>query len=211
MAISTVPFLLPLMFQVGFHLDAFQSGLLVLAVFAGNLGMKPATSTVLRRFGFRATLIGNGLLAAASLFACGALFPDTPKAVIVAVLFAGGLFRSMQFTALNTLNFADVPPLLMTGANTLASMAGQMPMGMGVAFGAIGLRLAPLLHAGHGAVLTDSHIAFVFAGLAALGATVDCFGLNPDAGAEVSGHRRRNRVGADVPRSATESGAKDTG
>ncbi|HEY0794109.1 MAG TPA: MFS transporter [Chthoniobacterales bacterium] len=211
MAISTVPFLLPLMFQVGFHLDAFQSGLLVLAVFAGNLGMKPATSGVLRRFGFRTTLIGNGVLAAVSLFACGTLFPNTPRPVILVVLFAGGLFRSMQFTALNTLNFADVPPLLMTGANTLASMLGQMAMGMGVAFGAIALRLAPFLRGNHGGVLTDFHIAFGCAGLAALAATIDCFGLKPDAGAEVSGHAHRPSEGAAATRAAKESGREDTG
>ena len=81
-----------------FGMNAFSSGLLVLAVFAGNLLMKPATTPVLRRFGFRTVLIGNGLLVATTIFA-GALFSaSSPTAIIVVVLFAGGLFRSMQFT-----------------------------------------------------------------------------------------------------------------
>lgn len=78
MAISAVPFLLPLMFQVGFGIDPFRSGLLVLAVFAGNLVMKPATTPVLRRFGFRTILVGNGLIDVVLLLACTLLSPTLP-------------------------------------------------------------------------------------------------------------------------------------
>src|SRR3984957_5335634 len=79
-AISAVPFLLPLMFQLAFGLSPLDSGLLLLAVFAGNLGMKPATSMVLGRFGFRRTLIWNGVLAMATILACGFLTVATPTA-----------------------------------------------------------------------------------------------------------------------------------
>ena len=131
--ISVIPFLLPLLFQIGFGLSAFKSGLLVLAVFAGNLGMKTVTTPVIRRFGFRRVLIGNGLLTALSLFACALLSPEMPTPVIVAILFFGGLCRSMQFTSLNTLGFADIPPAQMSAATTFAIMVQQMTMGMGVA------------------------------------------------------------------------------
>jgi hypothetical protein len=109
MAIGAMPFLLPLIFQVGFGLDAFHAGLLVLAVFAGNLVMKTGTTRVLRAFGFRRVLLVNGLLNAASILACALLSPATPLLVIAAVLFFGGLIRSMQFSAYNTIAFADIP------------------------------------------------------------------------------------------------------
>jgi MFS family permease len=193
-AISMLPFLLPLMFQVGFGLPAFTSGLLVLAVFAGNLGMKPGTSLVLRRFGFRSVLIGNGLIAAASLAACGLLEPGTPKALVVVILFVGGLARSMQFTAINTLAFADVPQAQMSSANSLGSVVQQFTMGLGIAAGALALRVGALFHA-PAATLTvaDFHVAFLLTGLLALAALTDMLGLPDDAGAVVSGRNLATR------------------
>src|SRR5580700_7838049 len=162
-AIGATPFLLPLMFQTGFGMNAFTSGLLVLAVFAGNLLMKPATTPVLRRFGFRTVLIANGLLVAVTIFACALFSSSTPKAIIVAVLFAGGLFRSMQFTSL-------------------------MTIGMGIAVGAIALRLAGALHSTNTGSLTagDFRIAFALVGVIALVAVIDSFSLPSNAGSEVS-------------------------
>ena len=191
MAISVSPFLLPMMFQVGFGLDAFRSGLLMLALFAGNLGMKSVTSPVLRRFGFRSVLIANGILTALGILACSALAPQTPRILIIAVLFANGLFRSMQFTSLSTLAFADVPKSQLSSATSFFSMVMQMTMGMGVALGAIALRLAALLDRHRGAIpsATEFHIAFAMVSVLALFAVIDCFNLAPDAGAAVTGHR----------------------
>jgi MFS family permease len=87
MAINAAPFLLPLMFQLAFGMDAFSAGLLVLAVFAGNLLMKFVTTPILRRFGFKRVLVVNGVLTALSLAACALLTPGTPGLVILAVLF----------------------------------------------------------------------------------------------------------------------------
>ena len=190
MAISAIPFLLPLLFQVGFGLDPFASGLLVLAVFAGNLAMKPLTTPILRRFTFRATLLVNGLLTAAAIFACALLSPATPVPVIVAVLFVGGLTRSMHYSALNTLAFAEVPDDRMSGANTLFNAVQQMGMGMGIALGAVALRIAGLAEpAAPGALPVASfHLAFVIVGVIALAALVDVVGLDRAAGAAV---RRR--------------------
>jgi EmrB/QacA subfamily drug resistance transporter len=196
-AISVIPFLLPLLFQIGFGLSAFRSGLLVLAVFAGNLGMKTVTTPVIRRFGFRRVLIFNGLLTAVSLFACAFLSPATPTPVIVAVLFFGGLCRSMQFTSLTTLGFADVPPGQMSAATTFASMVQQMTMGMGVAAGAIALRIAALLRHGSASnpTIPDFHLAFVLIGLIALVSVLDFLKLDAAAGAVVSGHQHSLKRG----------------
>src|SRR6266849_2624595 len=150
-------------------LDPLNSGLLLLAVFAGNLGMKPATTTVLGRFGFRRTLIWNGVLAIATIFACGLLTAATPAAVIVAALFLNGLTRSMEFTTINALSFSDLDQARMSGANTLFSMLQQMGNALGVAGGAVMLRAATLTHQGDAEVTTaDFHIAFWAIGLIGL-------------------------------------------
>jgi EmrB/QacA subfamily drug resistance transporter len=190
-AIGTTPFLLPMMFQVGFGMSAFTSGLLMIALFAGNLGMKTLTTPILRRFGFRSVLITNGTLAALSIFAFSLLTANMPTMLIAAVLFLGGLCRSMQFTSLSTLAFADIPSEKLTGANTFLSAVAQMTMGMGVGVGAVILHLAALLRGGAASVLTvvDFHRAFLLVGVIALAAIVDCFKLELDAGAVVSGHR----------------------
>jgi MFS family permease len=189
-AISAVPFLLPLMFQLAFGLSPLDSGLLLLAVFAGNLGMKPATNAVLGRFGFRGTLIWNGALAMATIFACGLLTSTTPTVVIVAVLLLSGLLRSMGFTTINALSFSDLDQARMSGANTLFSMLQQMGNALGVAGGAIMLRAATLAHAGNGEVtVSDFHIAFWAIGLIGLVGVWHFRKLAPDVGAALRGKK----------------------
>jgi EmrB/QacA subfamily drug resistance transporter len=181
-AIAALPFLLPLLFQLVFGLDPFASGLLLLALFAGNLGMKPATSSVLNWLGFKTTLLANGCIAIATIFGCSLLTPSTPKAVIVPLLFISGLARSMQYTTLNTLAFADVPQPRMSGANTLFSMMNQMGSGLGIAIAAVSLRLGGLLHPTVDAVTgRDFQIAFWVVGVLAMTAYLDFHRLAPDA------------------------------
>lgn len=188
-AIGAVPFLLPLMFQVGFGLTAFHAGMLTLAVFAGNLAMKPATTPILRRFGFKPVLVVNGILNAIFIAACGLFSPDTPLWFILPVLFIGGMLRSMHFTALNTIAFADIAPREMTGANTLFSTAFQLTMGMGIAVGAIGIRISQAVTSQLGATgipAIDFRLAFVMLGIIALLAVLDCLSLDAKAGDNVS-------------------------
>jgi EmrB/QacA subfamily drug resistance transporter len=191
-SISAVPFLLPLMFQLGFGMNAFHSGLLTLVVFAGNLSMKLVTTPVMRRFGFRPVLLVNGALAAMSIAAMSLLTATTPLVLTAIVLFASGLSRSLQFTAVNTLSFADVPKPQMSGASTLSSTLTQMTMGMGVALGAIAMRLAAWMHgrAAQSVTPADFSVAFLLVATVGLVAIVDVFGLERDAGAHVSGHGR---------------------
>ena len=185
--VNAIPFLLPLLFQLGFGLDAFASGLLVLAVFAGNLAMKPLTTPILRRFPFRATLLVNGGLNGALTLAMALLAPATPVPVIAALLFASGMTRSMPFTALNTLAFADVQPDWMSGANTLFNMVQQLGMAMGIALGAVALRLGGLLEPAGPGVLPLGHfrIAFLLVGAIALLQLPGVLRLDPGAGDRV--------------------------
>ncbi len=186
--IGTVPFLLPLMFQIGFGLDAFRSGMLVLATFLGNIGMKPFTTFVMRRWGFRNTGVIAGVLAAVAMALCAVLFPTTPVPLLIVVLFAGGLTRSMQFTVLNTLAFVDIPSARMSAASSLASVAQQMSIGLGVALGAALLHLVALRHGGPPR-LADFQIAFALVALLMLAGLPSFLRLPTNAGSEVSGHR----------------------
>jgi EmrB/QacA subfamily drug resistance transporter len=183
-SIGAVPFLLPLLFQLGFGLDAFVSGLLVLSVFAGNIVMKIFTTRVLNRFGFRRTLLVNGLLNGAVLLACALISPETPIPVIMGLLFVSGLTRSMQFTTLATIAFADVPQERMSGANTLSNIAQPLGMALGIAAAALALRATALIFpTGSTAIsLTQFHLAFVIIGLIALAGVIDTLGLAPEAG-----------------------------
>ena len=109
-AVSVLPFLLPLMFQIAFGLNAFQSGLYLLALFAGDLSMKAFVIQALRRFGFRRILIVNGIITAGSMALCALLSPATATILVIAILFFHGASRSMEFTCMTTLAYAEIPP-----------------------------------------------------------------------------------------------------
>jgi len=191
-SISAVPFLLPLLFQVGFGMDAFHSGLLVLAVFVGNLTIKPATTPLIRGLGFKKLLLINGALNVLALLACAFLTPQTPVWVIMLVLYLGGVFRSIQFTAISTLAFADVPSPQMSYANTLFSTATQLAVGLGITLGAIGIRLGELSSEmlGMDALPGISfRLAFVAIALVCLLGMIDTLRLVKDAGSAVSSKR----------------------
>jgi hypothetical protein len=163
----------------------------VLAVFAGNLGMKPATNFVLGRFGFRRTLIWNGWLGITTVLACGLLTSSTPVAITVAVLFLNGLTRSMEFTTINALSFSDLDQARMSGANTLFSMLQQMGNAMGVAGAAILLRAAALATHPDDAAVTvpDFHAAFWGIGLAGAVGVWHFRTLAADAGAALKARK----------------------
>jgi len=188
MATSSIPFLLPLLFQIGFGRNAFSAGLLVLAVFAGNMAMKPLTTPILRRFPFRTVLVVNGSINVLIILGCAFLGPATPVPVIVALLFASGLTRSMQYSALNTLAFADVPENWMSGANTLFNMTQQLSLAMGIALGAVALRVAGFWgpRAAPGAIpVAHFHTAFLIVAAVAVVVVVDALGLDRTAGDSV--------------------------
>ncbi|TIM64318.1 MAG: DHA2 family efflux MFS transporter permease subunit, partial [Mesorhizobium sp.] len=143
-SINATPFLLPLLFQVGFGLRPVDAGMLILAYFLGNLGMKTVTTPTLKRFGFRSVLVVNGVIASLSIMACAAISPQTPQALVVALMLIAGLTRSMQFTALNTLAFADIASAQRSSAATLSSMLQQVAMLFGVAVAAALLNLSQI-------------------------------------------------------------------
>jgi MFS family permease len=183
--ISATPFLLPLMLQLAWGLNPLAAGSYVMIYFLGNVAMKPFTSPLLRRLGFRSTLVGNGLLSGAVTIACGFVSPQLAFWLAAPILFLTGLTRSMQFTALNTLGIADITPAQKSSGNTLYSMLLQVSFAAGVAMAALVLQKSAWL-AGHSPpALSDFRIAFAVAGLAAIASALFYLRLPRNAGAEL--------------------------
>jgi MFS family permease len=183
-AVFGVPFLLPLLFQDVFHWSAVRAGAMVVFVFIGNLGIKPATSPLLRRFGFRTVICGAGAGTVVTLLLTGLLTPDTPGVLIAILLVAGGAFRSIGFTGYNTITFADVPGDEMVHANTLASTIQQLAAGLAVSVAALALAAAQDWLGAEG--LTAYRLAFWFLAALTVVAVVEAARLPVDAGRAVT-------------------------
>ncbi|MBV8107066.1 MAG: MFS transporter [Hyphomicrobiales bacterium] len=185
--IGAMPFLLPLLLQLGFGLTPFESGSLTFATAAGALLMKFSASTALRWFGFRRTLIVNGLISGAFLAACALFTPSTPHWMILLTLLTGGFFRSLEFTALNAMSYADIDPPLMSRATSFASVSQQMSGAVGVAVAAICIQLIQFGFGDAALMTRDLSLAFVLVAIISSLSVLVFFRLAPDAGAAVSG------------------------
>jgi EmrB/QacA subfamily drug resistance transporter len=188
MALGALPFLLPLMLQIGFGLSALQSGLLTFASAAGAMLMKTSAAPILRRFGFRAVLVVDTAISSGFFLGYSLFRPDTPHLVIFLALLAGGFFRSLQMTSINTLSYADVPPAMLSRATSLSSMAQQLSQTAGVATAALLLHLVLRVRGGDALAAADFYPAFIGIAAIALVSVPFFLRMSPDAGAEVSGH-----------------------
>ncbi|MGK9148009.1 MFS transporter [Plantibacter flavus] len=190
LTISAVPFLLPLLFQDAFGWSPVEAGSMVLFLFAGNLAIKPATTWMLRRFGFRLVLVGSNVVGVLCMAAMAFLTADTSIVVMALLLFLSGVARSVGFTAYNTITFADIEPAEMTRANTLNSTLQQVASGFGVAVGAILLSTGFSLEAGLAdGLLLPYQFAFVAIAVITLFPTIEAWLLSRAAGHSVIGAR----------------------
>ena len=188
LGVGATPFLLPLLLQVGFGLSPFKSGSITFAAAVGAIAMKFAAPPILRHFGFRTVLIWNTVIAGSFVALPAAFTPSTPIALITALLLVGGFFRSLQFTSINALSYADVPPERMSRATTLASVAQQLSLSVGISVGAIALELAT--HSTGGAIEASSfRPAFLLIGSFTLLSLVPFLRLSHSAGDEMSGRQ----------------------
>ena len=126
LGLGALPFLLPLMLQIGFGMTPFQSGMITFATALGAMGMKWAVAFILHRFGFRNILVVNSVISSAFLAICAAFTATTPIALMLILLFVGGFFRSLQFTSINTIAYADIDPQRVGRATALVSVAQQL-------------------------------------------------------------------------------------
>jgi EmrB/QacA subfamily drug resistance transporter len=180
--VFAVPFVLPLMFQEAFGWSPVKAGAMVMAVFAGNLGIKPATTPILRRWRFRTVIVASVLVVSLTMLLCAAIGPRTPIVLTVVLLVISGAARSVGFTAYGTLSFADIEPAQMTSASTLSATLQQLAGGLGVAIGALGLQLGASI--GGGSASSSLPYRFTFVVLAVLTATtvIEARRVQDDAG-----------------------------
>jgi EmrB/QacA subfamily drug resistance transporter len=186
LGLGALPFLLPLMLQVGFGMTPFQSGLITFATALGSISMKIATATILRRLGFKTVLVVNTVISAAFLAACAGFTIATPAAVMVAILLVGGFFRSLQFTSINTIAYAEIEPARVGKATALVAVGQQLSIAAGVALGAFAVE-ATVVWRGHAAIeAADFQPAFIVVALVSVCAALVFSRLAPDAGAEMA-------------------------
>jgi EmrB/QacA subfamily drug resistance transporter len=188
---GAMPFILPMMLQVGFGMSAFNSGLITFAGGLGSFFNKMSTGPILRRFGYRTTFVVNAAIASAFIGVCALFTASTPVLIMFALLGIGGFFRSLQFTALNSVVFADIPAAQMSAGTSVSSMMQQLTNGLGIAFAAIALHAFHVLHGGNAAPLVPADFQASLLALACLSlASIPFFWrMDPAAGAAVTGHR----------------------
>jgi EmrB/QacA subfamily drug resistance transporter len=189
LGIGALPFLLPLLMQVGFGLSPFQSGLVTFASAVGAMGMKTIATRIIRTFGFRNMMTVNAVVSAAFLAACALFTVTTPLMIIFLILVVGGFFRSLEFTAINTVAYAEIEPAQMSRATTLVSVNQQLAVSAGVAVGAATVETTLWAH--HLTELSADAFAPAFLVVALISAAASIFfwQMPVDAGHEISGRK----------------------
>jgi EmrB/QacA subfamily drug resistance transporter len=189
LGIGALPFLLPLLMQVGFGLSPFKSGLVTFASAVGAMGMKTLAARIIRTFGFRNIMVVNAIVSSLFLAACALFTASTPLLLIMIILVVGGFFRSLQFTAINTVAYAEVEPAQMSRATTLVSVNQQLAISAGVAVGAFSVESTMMLR--HVSELTAAEFPPAFLVVAIISAVSAYFfwQMPDDAGHEISGRK----------------------
>lgn len=180
--VGALPFLLPLMFQLGFGLSAFQSGMLTFVSGMGAMMMKFAAQPLLRRFGFRGVLMGNALISSVLLAGPALFTPTTPVVIMLAVLLAGGLSRSLQFTAVNAIAYADVSAARLSSATSFTAVLQQLSGSIGITIAAMTLETAGALRGTSATDLGNFPFVFGVITILSIGSSLIFATLNRDAG-----------------------------
>ncbi|MGI8725869.1 MAG: DHA2 family efflux MFS transporter permease subunit [Methyloceanibacter sp.] len=188
--VGAQPFLLPLFFQLGFGLSALQSGLLTFASAVGAIAMKTTAAPILRRFGFRRVLVVNAVLSSLFIAAAALFTAETPHGVILALLLAGGFFKSLEFTSINSLAYADIESKAMSRATSFASVAQQLSLSAGVAIGALVLEFERMGRDHATVVAGDFPAAFVIVACLAASSALIFLQLPKGAGASLAARAR---------------------
>ena len=187
------PFLLPLLFQIGFGLSAAAAGQIVISTALGALVMKPLAKSVFRRIGFRTSLIVNGIIGTVGYGLCAAFRPDWPMPLIFVVLVLSAFFMSFQFTAYNTIAYDEIDQDRMSSATSFYTTFQQLMLSLGICVGALALHASMAAHGNEEPALTDFSVAFVVVALISITATVWNLRFAPNAGEEISGYRGKPR------------------
>ncbi len=185
---GAIPFLMPLMLQLGFGLNPFQSGMITFAGALGALTVKFVARRVFAFTGFKTTLIVAGVAGACTTAVNGFFTPQSPHMLIVLFLLLSGFCRSFFFTGSNALSYSEITDKQASQATSIASMLQQVSLALGVAFAAFILEASSALSGTH-LQLADFHLAFFLVAGMSLCSILPLIGLDPRAGSAVSGHR----------------------
>jgi EmrB/QacA subfamily drug resistance transporter len=189
--IGGLPFLLPLLYQVGLGYTAIQSGLMIMPQALAAMSLKLVLPHILKKFGYRQVLISNTVMLGVMLMLFSTIDVGTPAWLIALLAFIYGFFTSTQYTSMNTLAYADVNGDEASGASTIASTVQQLAVSFGVA--AASLTAAMFLpdhpRAGASEMIHGVHLALRILGLLTIGSTVVFGELRPNDGAAVSSQK----------------------
>jgi MFS family permease len=188
--VGATPFLLPLFLQLGFGMNALQSGLLTFASAVGAIAMKATAAPILRRFGFKRVLVVNAAWSSFFIAAMGMFTLGTPHTVILAVLLVGGFFKSLEFTSINSIAYADIDVKAMSRATSFASVAQQLSLSTGVAVGALVLEIERMGRADNTVVSGDFPLAFLLVAVIAASSSLIFSLLPKEAGSSLSARAR---------------------
>ncbi len=189
LGVGALPFLLPLLLQLGFGLSPFQSGLITFTSALGSMFMKAAATMILKRFGYRNVLLYNSLISAIFIGACATFVHGMPFAAMIVILLVGGFFRSLQFTSVNTIAYAEIDAPVMSRATSMVAAFQQLSISSGVAIGALVVELTLRLKHSSEIGVTDFPPAFVAISLLSAAASLIFRQLPTDAGEELSGRK----------------------
>jgi MFS family permease len=175
--------------QIGFGLSPFQSGLVTFASAIGAMGMKTLAARIIRTFGFRNLMTINAIVSSLFLGACALFTATTPLLLIMIILVVGGFFRSLEFTAINTVAYAEVDTPRMSRATTLVSVNQQLAISAGVAVGAFSVEAT--LWWRHASELSAAEFApaFLVVAIISMFSTWFFWQMPDDAGHEISGRK----------------------
>lgn len=192
-SIAAVPFVLPLMLQVGFGMEPIASGFVTFVTSIGAMGMKTVATRIARRFGFRNLLIYNSFALGAMVVGMALFERDTPHWVMLVYLALYGVVRATQFTNIQALSYADLTPEIMSKGTSMASVIQQLCNSFGVAIASTVLAIV----VGGAVVITPHHfhITFVVIGLFPIISAIGFYGLKPSDGAELAGRGGGRRRG----------------
>jgi len=188
LGIGGMPFLLPLLYQLGLGMPAWESGLLTMPSAAAAMGMKILSSKILRRWGFRTVLIFNTILVGTTICVFSTVTPATPLALIVLIALAQGLFNSLQFSAVNGMAYADIAPTDSSMATSIASTMQQLSLSFGLAAGSLlaGWYLGSVSQSDAAAVTRALHLTFLTVGALTMLSSLAFWTLRPGDGDNVS-------------------------
>jgi EmrB/QacA subfamily drug resistance transporter len=198
--IGSIPLLLPLMLQMGFGRNSFQSGSITFVASAGALMMKTTAAPILRRLGFRKVLAGAATISGALLATYGFFTPTTPPLIMMGILLVSGFVNSLAFTGLNAIAYAEIENADMSRAVSFASVAQQLSLSLGIAAGAAALQGWARLDPGAGVFAqTSFRFAFILMGLLCISSAALFLRLPADAGAELTVRPAKRADAAPAP------------